>query len=285
MRGRRSFRVEHRGLAEIVGTLMLVLIVVAAATAFSFFVASTEQTNLAEKNQLQLKNLENVTIDSVNTTPGYTVPTPGGTFYSGNLTLVLSSSDIYNTSLTDISIGGNPARFFCEDPGCNSSQVSDAANFHEFPVAGGSTFLTLLPFSVTAVTINYSAFFIQPFVFSKASVQVQMGTTRGNEFVETLFPPIPVIGVNFVSNYPVLDGAQSYQPQSGSSPDAAVNQWAWTVKSPTDPNYTGAITYYGEQIQLPDQFVTSPATTYTITLTVTNTLGLSQITSQVYNSP
>ncbi len=76
MRDRKGLRPDRRGLAEIVGTLMLVLIVVAAATAFSFFVASEEQTNLREQNQLHLKNLENVTIQSVANVPGYVIPPP-----------------------------------------------------------------------------------------------------------------------------------------------------------------------------------------------------------------
>ncbi|MCI4373483.1 MAG: hypothetical protein L3K02_07580, partial [Thermoplasmata archaeon] len=255
MRNRNRFRQDRRGLAEIVGTLMLVLIVVAAATAFSFFVASEEQTNLQEQNQLHLKNLENVTVQSVDNTPGYFFPPLSLIFYSGNITLVLSSADIYNMSLTDIAIGGDPAQSYCEDPGCNVSVLADKANFHQFPVAGGSSYLTLPAFSVTAVTINDSAFYLQPFVYSSKSIQIQLGTTLGNTFVETLFPPVPEIGLNFLTGYPILDGSQSYQPHSGSSPNAAIVQWVWTVTTMLADPDSG--TYYGQEAQLPHPFVTT----------------------------
>ncbi|MGP8072437.1 MAG: hypothetical protein ACLPZM_04840, partial [Thermoplasmata archaeon] len=258
-------------------------IVVAAATTFAFFVSSEEQINLNEQTQLHFKNLENVTIQSVNNTLGYTVPpldVNAGT-YPGNITLVLSSSDIYNTSITDISIGGDPAKSFCLDPGCNVSQPGDTPNFNEFPVAGGTTFLTLNPFSVTAVTVNDSAFFIQPFVFSKSVIQVQLGTSRGNEFVETLFPPISEFGIIFVTSYPVLDGTTAYQPHSATSPDATIDQWAWTVVSSLGPPDPDQGSFFGQEIQLPQPFALSPAT-YTITLTVSNTLGLEGTASETY---
>jgi flagellin-like protein len=276
-----SRRRNGRGLAEIVGTLMLVLIVVAAATAFAYFISSEEQINLAERSALQLKDLENVSVQSV-------VNLPGNLTYPGNITLVLSSSDIYNTSITDIAVGGNPATSYCEAPGCNVSLIRDAGNFHEFPVAGGTSYLTLLPFSVTAVTINDSAFYLQPFVFSTHSIQVQMGTTRGNEFVETLFPPIAEFGVNFVSGYPVLDGTQSYQPHTGSSPNATIAQWVWTVQAVYPSNLTNVSnpdngSYFGQEAQLPAQFTTGLR--YDVTLVVTNTLGLSGTTSGSYEVP
>ncbi len=155
-------------------------------------------------------------------------------------------------------MGGDPAESYCEDPGCNVSLLGDAANFHEFPVAGGTSYLNLAPFSVTAVTINDSSFYLQPFLYSSTSVQVQLGTTLGNTFVETLFPPVPEIGLNFLTGYPILDGSQSYQPHSGSSPNAAIVQWVWTVITPllSDPDRG---TYYGQQAQLAHPFVTTPA--------------------------
>jgi flagellin-like protein len=272
-------RGNDRGLAEIVGTLMLVLIVVAAATAFAFFISSEEQMNLAERTALEFKNLENVSVQSVINTP------PSGNF-NGTLVLVLTSTDIYNTSLTDIAVGGNPVTSFCIVPtACNLTDPADTANFERFAAAGGTGYLTLLPFSVTAVTLNYTAFYLQPFVFSNHSLQIQMGTTRGNEFVETLFPPIAEFGVDFVSGYPVLDGSQSYQPHTGSSPNATISQWVWTVVDtnsthPTDPD-DGS--FYGQQAQLPAQFI--PGSQYNITLTVTNTLGLTGTAAGSYEVP
>jgi flagellin-like protein len=264
---------DERGLAEIVGTLMLVLIVVAAATAFSFFVAATEQTNLAQQTALHMKNLENVTIQAV-------VNTPTNATFPGSIVIVLSSSDIYATNLTDIAVGGNPATRFCQTAGgCSLTNASDAANFQTFTAAGGSGYVNLTPFTVTAVTINYTSFYIQPFVFNEKSLLVQMGSARGNEFVSTLFPPIPEFGVTSISGWPVLDGTQSYQPHASGSPTASIIGWLWNVKDPTG-TASGDGNYSGQQAQLNDQL--TPDVVYTVTLTVTNTLGLSASSSETY---
>jgi flagellin-like protein len=281
VRGDRvPLRSGRRGLAEIVGTLMLVLIVVAAATAFSFFVASTEQTNLAEQTALHMKNLENVTIESILNTPPNPTAVPA---FPGSIVIVLSSSDIYATNLTDIAIGGDPATTFCQTPGgCNVTNASDGPNFQTFSGAGGSGYVNLTSFTVTAVTIDYLAFYIQPFVYSLSSVEVQMGSTRGNEFVSTLFPPIPEFGVTSISGWPVLDGTQSYQPHEDSSPEANIVDWDWVVTdhsgtAPGDGDYTG------QEAQLSAQF--EAGVVYTITLTVTNTFGLSGSSSETYEVP
>jgi hypothetical protein len=253
---------------------MLVLIVVAAAVTFSFYIASTEQTTLAERTALHLKNLENVTIQAVDILPGE------------NVTLVLASSDIYNTSITDIAINGNPAVSYCVPPGNATIHCNSAPTYPEFPVAGGSNYLTLLPFSVTPVTLNDSNFFLQPFVISPTEITVSFGTVRGNEFVESLLPPVGRLGIQYAEGWPILDGSASFQPHGGSFPNASVNAWNWTVQATdshgnvSDPD-NGV--YNGEQVQLPFQFV--PGGNYTLRLTVTNTLGLSATTFEVYSAP
>jgi flagellin-like protein len=273
MRGGSFRRRDRRGLAEIVGTLMLVLIVVAAAVTFSFYIASTEQAELAERNALHLKNLENVTIQSIDVIPGQ------------NVTLILSSSDIYNTSLTDISVNGNPAQSYCVEPGNATVQCDTPATYPFFPVAGGSDYLTLVPFSVTAVTLSDSEFYLQPFSLGTTSISVDFGTTRGNEFVYSLLPPVGRIGTQYSDGYPILDGTASFQPHGGSFPNATIDSWNWTL-TPTNPPATTSsegTSYTGQQVELPNQF--QAGATFTFTLTVTNTLGLSSTTTQFFTAP
>jgi flagellin-like protein len=54
-------RLGSRGLSEIVGTLMLVLIVVSAATVFAYYVASYEQQLIAEQSLNHQRSLESST--------------------------------------------------------------------------------------------------------------------------------------------------------------------------------------------------------------------------------
>lgn len=270
-------------MAEIVGTLMLVLIVVAAATAFAFFVSTYEQTQLNEDTALHFKNLENVTIQSISqvTSCGPGTPPCG-------LTVILSSSDIYATNLTDIAVAGDPAVSFCQTPAsgpatyCSLSN-NTSAHYQRFYADGGMGYVNLTSFTVTAVTINYTGGFLLPFSFPVSTVQIQMGSARGNEFVMNLYPPVAEFGIDFITNYPVLDGAQSYQPTSTSSPTTNINQWVWTVFCVNDTNYSPAKTYYGQQAQLPYLFLADH--TYTITLTVSDTLGLQGTASGTYTAP
>jgi flagellin-like protein len=281
MRGWRTSRASgERGIAELVGALMLVLIVVAASVTFAFYIASEEQQQLAERTALHLKNLENVTVQTIDINP-----VGANASIGRNVTLVLSSSDIYNVSITDIALGGNPAKSYCIDPGCNYTNPSDLANFSNFPVVGGNDtqYLTLVPFSVTAVTINDSQFYLQPFTLSPHGITVTLGTVRGNEFVESLVPPVPRIGLQFIDNYPLLDGSASFQPHGGSFPNASINAWTWKVQNVALGPINDTGNYIGEQVQMRLTF--SPGALYNITLTVTNTLGLNATTVETYQVP
>ena len=62
----RRFRGNSRALSEIVGTLILILIVVAAATALSVFVTGYEKTVLSQEANSHEKSLESYTIFGVN---------------------------------------------------------------------------------------------------------------------------------------------------------------------------------------------------------------------------
>ncbi|MGA8664703.1 MAG: hypothetical protein WB809_06545 [Thermoplasmata archaeon] len=266
-------------MAEIVGTLMLVLIVVAAATAFAFFVSSEEQTTLADQTALHYKNLENVTIQTISNSPPPNSTTPG------SLVIVLSSSDIYSTNITDIAVGGDPITSFCQTP-VRTGVVpctGMSAVYQEFSAAGGQGYVNLTPFTVTVVTVSYTSTtgFLLPFTFPTGTVQILMGTVRGNEFTTSLYPPIAEFGLNFITNFPVLDGTLSYQPHSGISPDTSINSWVWNVKS-NDSNYLNK-NYAGQQVQLPHALTSGDS--YLITLTVTNTLGLTGTTSGNYTAP
>lgn len=274
---RSNPRGNARGLAEIVGTLMLVLIVVAAVTAFSFYVATVEQTDLNERTQLHYKNLENVTVQGV-VFGTVTV----GTLSNNTITLDLSSTDIYATYVTDVEINGNPATSYC-------LQSGTSLGCYNFPINGGFT-LNLSQFSVIPVTFftggtagGSTSFYLPWTAPGPSGMLINIGTTRGNEFQDTLFPPVPKIGIQFVDNYPILDGTGSYQPHEGTFVNATIDSWTWTVTDPANPTDPDIGTYNGQQAQMPDPFISGAA--YTITLTCTNTLGLSATTTESYTAP
>ena len=253
---------------------MLVLIVVAAVTAFSFYVATVEQSNLAQRTALHDKNLENVTVGGV-------VFTSAGN--NSSITLDLSSSDIYQTYITGVSVDGNPAESYCNQTLCAFNRT---VPFPVFNSTNGSI-MSLGQFSVTPVTLYNMQFYIPGFApTSTSSLLISIGTTRGNEFQDTLFPPVSKAGIQFVDGYPVLDGSGSYQPHEGTFVNATLIQWNWTVKNttvPTTPPAADNGSYFGQEAELPTYF--SPGVTYDITLTTTNSLGLSNTITVTYTAP
>ena len=85
----RRFRGNSRGLSEIVGTLILILIVIAAATALSVFVTGYEKTVLSQEANSHEKSLESYAIFGINVPETYEVPLP----VSGYATWELASGD------------------------------------------------------------------------------------------------------------------------------------------------------------------------------------------------
>ncbi len=70
----RRVRGNSRGLSEIVGTLILILIVVAAATALSVFVTGYEKTVLSQEANTHERTLESYTIFGVNVPETFEIP-------------------------------------------------------------------------------------------------------------------------------------------------------------------------------------------------------------------
>jgi hypothetical protein len=82
---------------------MLVVIVVAAAIAFSLFLASEQAALQKQERNRQLQEAENVTVRSLT----------GFNSAGTNLTIAVSSSDTNNISITGITVDGDPLNTYC----------------------------------------------------------------------------------------------------------------------------------------------------------------------------
>src|SRR5580658_1732385 len=252
----RRFRSNDRGLAEIVGTLMLILIVVVAAVAFSAFVASYQAQLQAQEAYQHDQALESIHILSISPV----VNVSSGNYSSLNFTMI--SEDVNPTTITGIAIN------------CQS--------LHNYTVTDGDDFL-LYPDDEATVWVNFThgtsnGSFYSPFNLTTLSfVKVDVYTGYLNDFSRVFIPPSAILLVNTVvsggtipTTVTVLDGSQSVQPQG----NATIVAWAWTVQNnTTTANYTGveaetkAPLLYGS---------------YTITLVVTNSDGLEGRTINTY---
>jgi len=245
LRPRRS-----RGLAEIVGTLMLVVIVVAAATAFSFFVASYQKQLQAEETQSHDKALEKVRILNLR-------PMLNNSTNVSSLVLEIASLDVNSIVVTGLLLNGSPVIAYGVVNSAGRELDVGCLNGNPY-VGNASCSLELAPEAQVFLKLWFDGFHkstlthTQPYAFlhgsnirvtaidfTESSVfDFQILTSLGNEFTQSFVPPVAVAGLSFVSSYPVLDGSNSYQPSSGSTGNATVDLWHWAVRTPSGTSPT-----------------------------------------------
>jgi flagellin-like protein len=262
---RAALRLNRRALSEIVGALMLVLIVVVAATAFSAFAATYQKQLQAEQAIQHDRTLES--IDVIRVSP--TLNSSSQDWASFNFTVV--SLDVNPTVITSLSLNGNPLR----------SYSAIALNLTTGTVqsitvgAGGQLFLGAreqFNILVDASPGNGSSFYTTALALPYTSfVELELFTEYGNDFKGVFVPPTAIATVSALQSFnnstpitvPVLDGSSSFQPSN-----ASIVSWSWNVTP-------GAMLGFGEKVPAPYLASSAgPAATFTISLTVTNSDGL-----------
>jgi flagellin-like protein len=260
----RRFRGNVRGLSELVGSLMLVLIVVAAATTLSIFVAEYQKQAQAEQSLDQQRNLESIKIIQVALTLN-----GAGTDYA-LLNFTVASLYINPSTITEISVNNNPLEQYT----AYRLNLTTGTDYWATVAAGGT--LTLNPREVLNVLVNLSAganysFYAPSYTIPVADyIEVQVFTAYANDFNRVFIPPTAIAFVSTQETWdgsayvPVilLDGSQSFQPAPG---NATLVAWSWTITP-------GPVTLLGERAIAP--FPANTTTPFSIALTVTNSDGL-----------
>jgi flagellin-like protein len=278
---RSHLRVSRRGLSEIVGALMLVLIVVVATTAFSAFVLSYQKHLQAQQNITQQRNLEVVRVISVATELLAPAPTPNELFF---LNISSASLSVNPSNITEIAINGNPLENYTvwtRDPNSGTYQSAAYVAGQTLPISAREQFSIAADVSpvgagnVPPAPNPESSFYIKTLaLFSNQFIKVELYTLLENDFTRTFVPPTALgtigqtqiyNGMTFVTVLE-LDGTGSIQTGN----DTIVS-WSWTV---TDTGNLTTASASGEKAIWP--FAPGPptGTTYTVRLTVVNTDGL-----------
>lgn len=296
----RRVRGNSRGLSEIVGTLILILIVVAAATALSVFVTGYEKQVLSQEAVTHQKNLESYKIY------GVSVPdaTPNPPIPEGYLTFIIASSTVEASSVTSLLIDDQPVLWYCALPaGANPSEGSNCTG--SSPGLGGMwislgeslRFSALQEYKIV-VNYNDTAGFddngYNTNAFNKTvnaeatpwdfplnltrTLTISIYTAFSNNFIQVMLAPIAIAAVTTL-NVPgtstvvtALDAESSTQP--GNQNDSIVS-WYWNVTNITGGAMTPTVTLSGEEVPVNNSdWAPTANDTYRIQLTVIDGTGL-----------
>jgi flagellin-like protein len=251
------------GLSEIVGALMLVLIVVVAATAFSAFVATYQKQAQAEQAIQQDRNLEKLSV--LNADPQ--LSRNGAQL--NNFVFVLASLSVNPSVVTEIAINHFPLLQY------NTTRLNLTTGTIQSGAVGAGGELFLGPRDQVTINVSLNASetssysLYSTYVLTTAdAVQVDLFTGLENDFTRVYIPPTAIAIVTQLQTLsngsyiplPVLDGTNSFQPGTNES----IVSWAWTLTP-------GNLTATGERVV---EGGLAANTLYTITLRVTNSDGL-----------
>ena len=267
----RPLRSSRRGLSEIVGALMLVLIVVSAATVFAVFAAGYQKQLEAQQTAQQNRNLESLGI--LRATP---TPASNGVDWS-TVNITVASLYINPATVTEITINDDPL----EQYSAVSLNLTTGA-FQSITIGAGGQ-LQLGPreqlniiVNCTQGTSNYSFYASSGFVLPTTDyVKIELFTALQNIFTRVFIPPTAIAFVGTIqtsngtgfTNLPLLDGSQSFQPVNGT-----LIAWSWSV-FPDNSSAQGERTL----------FTFNPAfLVHHVTLTVTNSDGFLGTTTILY---
>lgn len=230
-----------RGIAEIVGTLMLILIVITAAVALAAFVATYEKQLLAEQNTANQQKLENLKILSI--TP---VPDASNSSRWSSFSFVLASEYINPSIVDSISLNGQPLQAFW---------AVNLSNPNGVPVAYSSStlsLLTLAPRQQVIVEVNltlgpgghFDSIYNPSFFLTTTDyIEVSVYTQLQNTFSAVFIPPTAIAVVSSLATYsgglyetiPILDGSNSF-----AATNETVVEWDWNVTNSTELPSTSA---------------------------------------------
>lgn len=268
---RGSLRSDRRGLSEIVGTLMLVLIVVAAATTFSYFVASFQKQVQQQQALQHERSLESIQVLRLAPTLNATTPRLWKL-----LNFTVASESIESSTVTTIYLDGYAVKQFSAwrlNTSTGSFGPVTVGPGGSLPIGPREQLNIILNFSGGA---NYS--FYNPNVAIRTTnyIQIELLTYLTDSFEANFLPPTAIALVSQLQSWNgtafvpvnVFDGSNSFQ--AGNS---TIVSWSWQV---TPDNLSAS----GEKAVAPG--FNPLYHTHNVTLTVTNSDGLLGVDTVVY---
>lgn len=243
----RLRRFDRRGLAEIVGTLMLVLIVVAAAVAFSLFVAAYEKQVLSVEAQTHARDLESARVTAISVCSYTTCPRLYTTThlplvvitareYIVNVSFV--SADVNSMSFVDYAINGfpvdgwlfypaNSVPVWMKNPSLDPSNWSAcqaATSMGTYSVGPNASCSDVVPYGQVNVSLVMEDAITAP-------IHLSVYTGLADVLSYLFFPPVAIVKTTVLpvgsTSIPLFDGSASYEPPGGDN--ASIASYAWAI--------------------------------------------------------
>lgn len=258
---------------------MLVLIVVAAAVAFSLFVASYESQLTNEEKAAHNRTLESLHLLRISVTY------PGG--FPVDITFV--GADVNYMNITGYEIDGAPVQGWQFYPagvpappwmtttGCLTSNTTLLYKEGCEMVA---------PFQTVKVVLDPDNSSLAQLNSTTTPIQLSVFTTLANEFSYSFIPPVAIASIFFVESgsgsIPVFDGTNSYQPNEPDNATLVAFAWSVAYASNGTPPQHGAT---GSGAEFEDGPLVNLTGKYNVTLAVQNTDGLTDVVTIPYDQP
>jgi hypothetical protein len=231
-----SLRSDNRGVSVVVGALMLIIIVVTAASALALFVSGMQKEEIERRSHIAAVGNEELEVSYIDLTAGNN---------TGNLSLMnitILNLNVKDAYVTEIGVNGRYA-INCTVDGENITLTKRIL----VPAAGSKE----VDLNLTA---NSSDFATSPSVRVKEPVTIRLITSLTNSFERTFKPPTPIIRTGIeMEDFGVADRAVLVLDGSDSFDDGSIISWNWTIwdASNTMPqgnwSDTGNITGFEQQ--------------------------------------
>ena len=218
---------DSSAISEIIGALMLVLIVVIAASAFALFIS--QQQKIQQDNQLieDQKAGESLLISSLSLNRTH----PTDTIWT-SLNVTVSSLDQGSSQIDRISINGYPLKSF------QVARFNATSNGNVYVNMNYNQTFVIPSQQIVNIYVNMSDFFGAVKLPVDGPIDCDIFTAYSNEFQKVYYPPTSIISIdtesqwnssdNNYTSFLILDGSQSDQPG-----DSTIVKWSWTIEDST----------------------------------------------------
>ncbi len=240
---------DESGLSVVVGTLLLILIVVASVSALSVMVSEAQKKEMEQRSLRAAVESENLKILSL------ALNGPDGNGNWTNMIITVVNLNTEESRIVGLNING-----------MNAANYTDGVkeyNFQsQFPVPAARS---------RQIILNLTSNFTSPINISKNDhIRVILFTSLTNNFERVFLPPVPIIKVSSESdigfgNVLVLDGSDSISHES------TIISYQWQVNNTYNPAYNYSKS--GQMVRIPFDFIN--VSKFLVNLNVTDSNGMS----------